>query len=81
MQGYPGAFPTSARFFQAKAMARKFKIGETVVYRKTRRARAAGSIFTVIGYLNEDNGEPTYRIKHFAKGTAESARESELAKE
>ena len=62
-------------------MPHKFKIGETVVYRNTRRARADGSIFMIIGYLNESNGEPTYRIKHVDKGTAESARESELVKE
>ena len=33
------------------------------------------------GYLNDDSGEPIYRIKHVDKGTAESARESELVKE
>jgi hypothetical protein len=62
-------------------MPHKFKIGETVVYRNTRRARADGSIFIIIGYLNDDNGEPIYRIKHVDKGNAESARESELVKE
>jgi hypothetical protein len=62
-------------------MSHKFKIGETVVYRTTRRARADGSIFTIIGYLPEEDGGPIYRIKHADKGTAETARESELVKE
>jgi hypothetical protein len=62
-------------------MPHKFKIGETVVYRKTRRARADGFIFRIIGYLNDDSGEPIYRIKHVDKGTSESARERELVKE
>jgi hypothetical protein len=61
-------------------MARKFKIGETVVYRKPRGARAVVSIFTIIGYLPEGNGEPIYRIKHVDKDTAKTARESELLK-
>jgi hypothetical protein len=68
-------------FPDGKWMPHKFKIGETVVYRNTRRARADGSIFMIIGYLNDDSGEPIYRIKHVDKGTAESARESELVKE
>jgi hypothetical protein len=62
-------------------MPHKFKIGEAVVYRNRRRARADGSIFMIIGYLNDDSGEPIYRIKHVDKGTAESACESELVKE
>jgi hypothetical protein len=61
-------------------MPHKFRIGETVVYRSTRRARADGSIFTIIGYLPEDNGEPIYRIKHADQNTAETARERDLVK-
>jgi hypothetical protein len=61
------------RSSRQKPMPHKFKIGETVVYRNTRRARVV--------YLNEDNGEPIYRIKHVDKGTTEPARESKLVKE
>jgi hypothetical protein len=67
-----GPFLAPRDFSRLKPMPHKFKIGETVVYRNTRRARADGSIFMIIGYLNESNGEPTYRIKHVDKGTARS---------
>ena len=59
-------------------MPHKFKIGETVVYRSARGARADGSIFTNIGYLPEDNGK--YRTKHADQDTPETARERELVK-
>jgi hypothetical protein len=71
-----GALPLFRAIFLDGSRCHTNSKSATVVYRNTRGARADGSIFMIIGYLNDDSGEPIYRIKHVDKGTAKSARES-----
>jgi hypothetical protein len=61
--------------------ARKFRIGQTVIYRAGVRGRNAPPLGTyqVIRFLPErKDGDPGYRIKHLNEGEEHVARESEL---
>ena len=61
-------------------MAHKFKIGETVNYRPGARAlRQSSGAYMVTGFLPENDGQPTYRIKHFSEDHERVAFESELS--
>jgi hypothetical protein len=61
--------------------ARKFRIGQTVIYRASVRGRNAPPLGTyqVIRFLPErKDGDPGYQIKHLNEGEEHVARESEL---
>jgi hypothetical protein len=61
--------------------ARKFRIGQTVIYRPTARGRNAVPLGTyqVIRFLPErKDGDLGYQIKHLNEGEERFAKESEL---
>jgi hypothetical protein len=61
--------------------ARKFRIGQRVIYRPAVRNRNASprGTYQIIRFLPErKDGEPGYQIKHLNEGQEHVARESEL---
>jgi hypothetical protein len=58
----------------------KFKIGQTISFRRTEAPRsAAPGLYQVIGHRPDYDGEPSYRIKSDLERHERIARESELA--
>jgi hypothetical protein len=58
----------------------KFKIGQTISFRRTEGPRsAAPGQYQVIGLRPDQDGEPSYRIKSELERHERLARESELA--
>jgi len=61
--------------------ARKFRIGQTVIYRAGVRGHntAPAGTYQVIRFLPErKDGDPGYQIKHLIEGEEHVARESDL---
>jgi hypothetical protein len=61
--------------------ARKFRIGQTVIYRAAVRGRNPPPLGTyqIIRFLpKRKDGDPEYQIKHLNEGQERVARESEL---
>jgi hypothetical protein len=58
----------------------QIQLGETVNYSPASRAQSmARGIYSATGLLPEHNGQPEYRIKHFAEDYERIAQEAELS--
>jgi hypothetical protein len=72
--------PTRADWTVIQPLTQRFKLGETVNNSPASRAQSvARGIYSVTGLLPEHDGQPNYRIKHFAEDYERVAQESELS--